>query len=140
VWYDGGLTPPRPDELGEEALSGEGGILYIGSRGKLIQETYGRNPRLLPAERHNSYGPPAERLPRVPHQAHEMNWVNAIKGTDEISCPFPFAAHLTEIMLLGIVSLRARAKLHYDAANMRVTNNADASEFLTRTYRTGYSL
>ena len=140
VWYDGGLTPPRPDELGEEALSGEGGILYIGSRGKLIQETYGRNPRLLPAERHNSYGAPAERLPRVPHQAHEMNWVNAIKGTDEISCPFPYAAHLTEIMLLGIVSLRAGAKLHYDAAHMRVTNNADANEFLTRTYRTGYSL
>lgn len=140
VWYDGGLTPPRPDELGEEKLNGEGGILYIGSTGKMIQETYGRNPRLLPAERHNQYGPPAERLPRVPHQAHEMNWVNAAKGTDQISCPFSYAAHLTEIMLLGVVSLRAGAKLHYDGGSMRVTNNADANELLTRTYRAGYSL
>ena len=78
--------------------------------------------------------------PAVPHQAHEMNWVNAIKGKDQISCPFSYAAHLTEIMLLGIVSLRAKAKLHYDGANRRVTNNAAANEFLTRTYRQGYSL
>ena len=44
---------------------------------------------------------------RVPHQSHEMNWVNAIKGKDEISCPFSYAAHLTEIMLLGVAALRA---------------------------------
>jgi len=140
MWYDGGLTPPRPEELGEERLSGEGGILYIGSKGKMLQNTYGARPRLLPVERHNSYGPPRERLPRVPHQAHEMNWVNAIKGTDEISCPFSYAAHLTEIMLLGVASLRANAKLHYDGASMRVTNNNAANDFLTRTYRAGYSL
>ena len=48
--------------------------------------------------------------------------------------------HLTEIMLLGIASLRADAKLHYDGANMRVTNNAAANQFLTREYRKGYSL
>ena len=45
---------------------------------------------------------PPERMPRVPNQSHEMNWVNAIKGTDTISCPFSYAAHLTEIMLLGV--------------------------------------
>jgi hypothetical protein len=140
TWYDGGLTPSRPEELGDERLSGEGGVLYVGTRGKMLQNTYGANPRLLPADRHNSYGPPAEKLARVPHQSHEMNWVNAIKGRDEISCPFSYAAHLTEIMLLGIVSLRANAKLHYDPAAMRVTNNAEANQFLTREYREGYSL
>jgi predicted dehydrogenase len=140
MWYDGGLTPPRPEELGDERLSGEGGVLYVGTKGKLLQNTYGARPRLLPAERHNSDGPPPEVLRRIPHQSHEMNWVNAIKGKDEISSPFSYAAHLTEIMLLGIVALRANAKLEYDGANMRVTNNADANEFLTRTYREGYSL
>ena len=69
-----------------------------------------------------------------------MNWVNAIKGTDTISSPFSFAAALTEVMLLGIVSLRANSKIHYDAANMRVTNNDAANQFLTRQYRAGYSL
>jgi predicted dehydrogenase len=140
VWYDGGLTPPRPEEMGEERLNGEGGILYVGTKGKMLQNTYGQRPRLLPLEKHNDYGAPREKMPRVPHQAHEMNWVNAIKGTDEISCPFSYAAHLTEIMLLGVVSLRANAKLHYDAENMKITNNPKANEFLTRTYRQGYSL
>jgi predicted dehydrogenase len=140
VWYDGGLTPPRPEEMGEERLNGEGGILYVGSKGKMLQNTYGQRPRLLPLEKHNDYGAPKERMTRVPNQAHEMNWVNAIKGKDEISCPFSYAAHLTEIMLLGVVSLRANARLHYDAENMRITNNPKANEFLTRTYRQGYSL
>jgi len=43
-------------------------------------------------------------------------------------------------MLLGIAALRANSKLHYDGANMRVTNNQAANEFLTREYRKGYSL
>jgi predicted dehydrogenase len=140
VWYDGGLTPPKPDEIGDDALEGEGGVLYIGTKGKMLQNTYGARPRLLPMEMHNSYGPPPEKIARVPHQSHEMNWVNAIKGTDTISSPFSFAAALTEVMLLGIVSLRANSKIHYDAANMRVTNNEAANQFLTRQYRAGYSL
>jgi predicted dehydrogenase len=141
TWYDGGLTPPKPEEMGEERLNGEGGILYVGSKGKMLQDTYGLRPRLLPMDRHNSYGAPKEKLARVPHdQEHEMNWINAIKGKDQISCPFEYAAHLNEIMLLGVVSLRAGTKIYYDAANMRVTNNAAANEFLTRTYRAGYSL
>jgi hypothetical protein len=44
------------------------------------------------------------------------------------------------VMLLGIVSLRANSKIHYDAANMRVTNNDAANQFLTRQYRAGYKL
>jgi predicted dehydrogenase len=39
TWYDGGLTPPKPVEVGDEALNGEGGILYIGSKGKMLQDT-----------------------------------------------------------------------------------------------------
>ena len=54
TWYDGGLTPPKPAEIGDENLNGEGGILYIGSKGKMMQETYGMNPRLLPDSRHAS--------------------------------------------------------------------------------------
>jgi hypothetical protein len=141
TWYDGGLLPPRPDELGEEPLNPTGGVLLIGTEGKLLQDTYGASPRLLPAERHNAYGPPPETVVRVPHQHHEMNWVNAIKGTDEISCPFSFATILTEIMLLGIVSLRAdNAKLHYDPQAMRVTNYDDANQYLSRDYRAGFTL
>jgi Oxidoreductase family, NAD-binding Rossmann fold/Oxidoreductase family, C-terminal alpha/beta domain len=140
TWYDGGLMPPEPDELGDESLIPGGGVLYVGSKGKMLQNTYGQRPRLLPVERHNEYGAPKEQLARVPHESHELNWVNAIRGTDEISCPFSYAAHLTEIMLLGVVSLRAKSKLQYDGANMRVTNPTDANQFLTRDYKHGFAL
>jgi predicted dehydrogenase len=140
TWYDGGFMPARPEELGEEKLDATGGVLYIGSKGKMIQETYGAKPRLLPADKHNAYGAPKEVLPRIPHQSHEMNWANAIRGTDQISCPFSYGAHLNEIMLLGIVSLRAGTKLHYDGESMRVTNNAAGNDYLTRQYRSGWKL
>jgi hypothetical protein len=69
-----------------------------------------------------------------------MNWVNAIRGTDTVSCPFSYAAHLTEIMLLGIAALRANAKLHYDGEAMRITNYPAANDLLTREYRKGFEL
>ena len=138
TWYDGGLMPPDPPELEGRRLNAGGGVLYVGTKGKLLHDS--GMARLLPAARHNAYGPPKERLPRVPHEHHEMNWINAIRGRDQISSDFTYGAHLTEIMLLGVVSLRARSRLHYDAAKMTVTNNAEANQFLTRDYRKGYSL
>jgi hypothetical protein len=140
TWYDGGFMPPRPFEMGDVKLEAGGGVLYVGSKGKMLQDNTGSRPRLLPVELHNSTGAPPERMPRVPNQAHEMNWVNAIRGTDTISCPFSYASHLTEIMLLGVAALRAGTRLMYDGANMRVTNNAAANSFFTRDYRKGFEL
>ena len=62
TWYDGGLMPPKPEEIGEEKLNAEGGVLYIGSKGKMLQDTYGLNPRLLPKSLHDSYGTPKPKL------------------------------------------------------------------------------
>ena len=69
-----------------------------------------------------------------------MNWSNACKGKGEASTPFEYAAKLTEVMLLGVVALRAGTKIHYDAANMRVTNSREANDLLKREYRRGWSL
>ena len=88
TWYDGGLMPPDPEELGDDKLNTGGGILWIGSKGKLLFDS--AQPRLLPATRHNAYGPPKERLPRVPHGDHEMNWINTIKGKDQLSSGFEY--------------------------------------------------
>ncbi|HET8965584.1 MAG TPA: Gfo/Idh/MocA family oxidoreductase [Candidatus Acidoferrum sp.] len=138
TWYDGGLMPPKPAELGDEELGKGGGALLIGSKGKLLHETYGLNPRLLPKSLHDSFGKPAQKLPRIPGQRHELNWVDAAKGKAEASCPFEYAAKLTEVMLLGVVALRAGRKISYDGDNMRVTNVAAANDFLKREYRKGW--
>jgi predicted dehydrogenase len=139
TWYDGGLMPPRPEELGNTPLLGEGGALLIGSKGKLLYDTYGRNSRLLPKSLQDSVGDPPQKLPRIT-VSHEQNWANAAKGKNEPSCPFEYAARLTEVMLLGVVALRAGTKIHYDAEAMRVTNPTSANEFLRRDYRRGWSL
>jgi len=139
TWYDGGLKPARPEELGEEELSQEGGALLIGSKGKLLHDTYGWRPRLLPKSLEDSFGTPPVKLPRIEGEDHEMNWVNAVKGKTEASCPFDYAAKLTETMVLGVVALRAGTKIAYDGANMRVTNFPAANTYLKREYRAGWT-
>ena len=67
-----------------------------------------------------------------------MNWVDAAKGKTQASCPFEYASRLTEVMLLGIVALRAGKKINYDGAAMRITNATPANDFLTREYRQGW--
>jgi hypothetical protein len=138
TWYDGGLMPATPAELGDAELDKGGGALLVGSKGKLLHETYGLNPRLLPNSLHQAFGKPPEKLPRIVGQRHEMNWVDAAKGKTQASCPFDYAARLTEVMLLGIVALRAGRKIDYDGANMRVTNVSGANDYLKRDYRTGW--
>ena len=151
TWYDGGLLPPRPAEFSDEMVerngrmvykeqfAGEGGVMYFGSKGKLLHDTYGYKPRLLPQSLHDSYGKPKQTLPRI-QTSHEMNWVEAAKGNAQASSPFDYAARLVEVMLLGVVSLRARTKIYYDAANMRVTNAAHANDLLRREYRSSFKL
>jgi len=140
TWYDGGLMPPKPEELGDENVNPGGGVLYVGSKGKMIQDTYGLNPRLLPASLQEGSGTPKAVLPRIPHEDHHMNWIDAIKGKEPASSPFEYATQLTEVMLLGIVSLRAKTKLQYDAQGVRVTNNMAANDFLGRDPRKGFEL
>jgi predicted dehydrogenase len=140
TWYDGGMFPPTPPEFADgEKLNGEGGAIMVGTRGKVIYNTYGLGSRLLPTSLHKSVGDPPQTLPRIT-TSHEVNWSNACKGTGQASTPFEYAAKLTEVMLLGVVALRAGTKIHYDAADMRVTNSREGNDLLKREYRGGWSL
>ncbi len=132
--------PNKPEELGEEELKKEGGALLVGSKGKLIHDTYGLKPRLLPESLHESFGKPPQKLPRIAKESHEMNWAEAAKGKVQVSCPFEYAARLTEVMLLGVVALRAGKKISYDSGEMRVTNSAQANAYLRREYRQGWAI
>ena len=140
TWYDGGMFPPTPPELGEgEKLNGEGGAIMVGTKGKVMYDTYGLRSRLLPDSLQKSVGDPPKTLPRIT-TSHETNWSNACKGIGQASTPFEYAAKLTEVMLLGVVALRAGQKIHYDGANMRITNSNAANDLLKRDYRRGFSL
>ncbi|HEX6307130.1 MAG TPA: Gfo/Idh/MocA family oxidoreductase [Longimicrobiales bacterium] len=141
-WYDGGLMPPRhplmPPEL---TLNREGGVLYIGEWGILMHETYGRNPTLLPDSLLQHAAAVPQTYPRIGDD-HETNWIRACKRETQATSPFEYAAPLTEVMLLGIVALRAGQgkRIVFDPASGRITNDDSANQYLTREYRAGWSL
>ena len=141
-WYDGGLMPPRPEHLPDDVvLDRSGGGFFVGSKGIIVYQTYGNNPTLYPASLTEQAAKIPQSVPRIT-ASHEINWANAIMGKAPPSSDLAYAAKLTETMLLGIVALRTGqgVKIDYDAANMRVTNHADANQYLQREYRAGWSL
>jgi hypothetical protein len=142
TWYDGGLQPPRPDLLPDSVdLNREGGVIMIGDKGILLQETYGNNPRMWPESLMEKTKSVPKTLPRI-DVSHEYNWAAACKGQGKASSPFEYAAQLTETMLLGIVALRAGQgkKILYDGAASNVTNVASVNQYLTREYRSGWAV
>ncbi|HEX4877734.1 MAG TPA: Gfo/Idh/MocA family oxidoreductase [Chitinophagaceae bacterium] len=160
-WYDGGLLPERPAELLPEEPFGnwDGGVLFIGTKGKLLLDCYGDNPRLLPTRLMNEKHLPKKTLKRVP-EGHYLQWVNACiagYGNAETSSPFEYAGPFTESILLGNLAIRSwqmknpklkgwedkylgRKKLIWDAQNMKVTNFDEANVFVRRDYRDGWNL
>ena len=160
-WYDGGLLPPRPEELSPEEPFGnwDGGVLLIGTKGKLLMDCYGANPRLLPTRLMKETTLPKQTIARVP-EGHYLQWVNAcIAGYEKgvTSSPFEYAGPFTESILMGNLAIRSwmmknpnlkgwddkylgRKKLLWDAENMRITNFDEANQFVKREYREGWNL
>ncbi len=143
-WYDGGLMPPRPPFMPDDAslpMGDGGGGVFVGSRGILTYETYGNKPIVYPASVAAEAEAVPTTLPRITG-SHEGNWVAACKGEAEASSPFSYAAPLNETMLLGMVALRLGQgkKALYDASAMRFTNHDSLNAHLTREYRSGWSL
>ncbi|MEJ7693749.1 Gfo/Idh/MocA family oxidoreductase [Daejeonella sp.] len=163
-WMDGGIQPDRPVELGPEERFGDGGngVLFIGSKGKLLCDAYGRNPRLLPLSKMDDLNVP-ETLARVPGQevGHYTQWVDASiagYGKMELSSDFSISGPLTEALLVGNLAIRAydiqvsvanstnfqypgrNRKFLWDSDNMKVTNFDLANQFVKREYREGWKV
>jgi len=139
TWYDGGLKPPRPDEMDQDEQMGTSGTLFIGDKDKMLGH------RLIPESRRIEYGKPPQMLPRSP--GHFVEWIEACKGGKAPGSNFDHAGPLTEVVLLGNVALRpeirdklTRTKLQWDGKKMMFTNMPEANEFLRRDYRQGWTL
>ncbi len=143
TWYDGGILPPTPPGFPADLrMSPDGGVLFVGTKGMLMHETYGEKPQLIGEGLEEKAKKIPMSLPRIAGglQAHEMNWIRAIRGEEKVSCPFEYGVRLNETMILGIVALKADQAIEWDGAAGRVTNVADANQYLTRTYRKGWEL
>jgi predicted dehydrogenase len=145
TWYDGGLKPPRPEELEEDRpLRAEGeeieeGLLFVGDRGKILCSFNGGNPRLIPEAKMKAYKQPPKTLPRSP--GNEREWLDACKGSkDKPGGNFEFSGRVTETLLLGNVAIRAGQKLNWDRSNLKVTNSDLAQKFVRPERRSGWEL
>jgi predicted dehydrogenase len=143
-WYDGGLKPPRPDELEEgrtlthEDEEGEG-LLFVGDRGKILCGFNGSDPKLIPQSKMESYKQPAKTLPRSP--GNEREWLNACKGDKtKPRANFEFTGMVTETLLLGNVATMTGERLHWDRAALTATGSAAAQKLVKPDRRKGWEL
>ncbi len=147
TWYDGGMMPERPVELADGLRMGDsdGGVLFIGEKGKLMCGCYGKSPRLLPDALMKAYKQnlPPKTIPRIPGGlgGHEQDWVRACKGGQPASSNFDYSGPLTETVVMGNLAIRNAGKvLQWDGENMKVTNVEDANKYVRREYRKGWEL
>ena len=165
-WMDGGIQPTRPEELGpnEEMGDGGNGVIFLGTKGKMMAGTYGVNPQLLPTSKTKETKVP-QTVARVKdgEDGHYVAWVEAaIAGygsekAKNLSSHFDIAGPLTESVLMGNLAIRSYdirkpkgkddfdypgrfIKLLWDGPNMKITNFDEANQFVKRNYRDGWSL
>jgi predicted dehydrogenase len=134
TWWDGGLKPPRPEELEPGRKFAENDwLLIVGDKGKMLGH------RLIPESRAKEFGKPPRILPRSP--GHYKEWIAACKGGPAAGSNFiDHAAHLAEVVLLGNIALRTKDRLYWDAAKLAFTNHDEANRLVNPPYRAGWKL
>jgi len=115
-WMDGGFMPPRPEELEPTDMfladaEGGGGMIFVGTKGKMMAGCYASRARLLPVSRMDEVVNLPQKYARVPggQEGHYAQWVDACLagyGKMETSSPFEKAALVTENMLVANLAIR----------------------------------
>ncbi|MBG0859989.1 MAG: Gfo/Idh/MocA family oxidoreductase [Bacteroidales bacterium] len=139
TWYDGGIRPFNIPELEEGMQMGTGGTLFVGDKGKILDD------KILPAALRNSYKPPTPYIPSSP--GHEEEWILACKGGEPAGSNFDWAGPLTETVLLGNIALRRALKeklstqiLKFDPEKFSFPDMPEADQYLHCEYRQGWNL
>ncbi|HOM40265.1 MAG TPA: Gfo/Idh/MocA family oxidoreductase [Bacteroidales bacterium] len=133
TWYDGGLQPMKPAgwPAGKNMNDGGGGVIFHGTKDKLICGCYGRNPWLLSGRVPNA--PKTERrIEKATSGGHEMDWVRACKESPESRVPtksdFAEAGPFNEMVVMGVLAVRLQGlnkELEWDGEKMEFTNISD---------------
>ena len=80
-------------------------------------------------------------LAREAGQNHYLQFVEACRGNGTTSAPFSYSGPLTESVLLGCLATRfPKTTLQWDAAQLKVTNEEKANQFVRKTYRKGWEV
>jgi len=141
IWYDGGMRPPTPPELeiDNKELPIEG-LMFTGSKGKILAGFMLEDPRLIPERRMRKH--PVAPVPQQGQQGGAApgmrQWIAAVRGGPQPPSSFLNAGPISEAVNLYSVALRTGKKLLYDSESRRITNVAEANKYLSREYRKGW--
>ncbi len=137
-WWDGGRRPEALANLKRadgSPVSWGDGHLFIGTEGMLLSD-YGRYV-LFPEEKFSDFSPPEAWIPRS--RGHHAEFLHAARTGAPTLCNFPYAAQLTENVLLGTVAYRAGRPLEWNGRTGRTDDDA-ANELLSEAYREGWAI
>lgn len=138
TWYDGGLRPPTPEGWPQGQEFPGRGSLFLGDRGAMVCPGLGGRPFLLPEDRNASYQPPPKSIPRS--KGHHRDWIDACKGGPPASSHFEYGARLTELLLLGILSLRTGKVIDWDPVQLKAASVPEADAILREPCRPGWEI
>lgn len=137
IWYEGGIQPPRPEELKDGEEMPANGTLFIGDKGKIL------NDQVIPESKIKDAELVPKTLPRPQYPKGDIvvqEWITACKGGQPASCNFDIGGELTEVALLGNIATRTGKKIYWDPENLLIPNNEKANSYLRESYRKGWSL
>ncbi len=137
TWYDGGIMPERIPELAEGELMGDwsGGVVFEGSKGKIMCGCYGEKPRLWVNGKEVTKDYVAPKAIKRVKLSHEMDWIRAAKESKdsrvETSSNFNYSGPLNEMVVMGNLAVRLQGlkrELLWDGDAMKITNINDKDE------------
>ena len=145
---------------------GANGVYLHGSKGLMVIGMYGNNPKIYlnSGEQVNMPSPEKDAPKGLPEWGHQVLWTEACKAGfnskqhKELTSSFDYSGPLTETVLMGNLAIRSymlrrevknaagrngldyygRKKLLWDGASMKITNLAEANQFVSRDYREGW--
>ena len=130
IWYDGGLQPAKPAgwPAGKNMNDGGGGVIFHGTKDKLICGCYGKDPWLLSGRK--PVVPKTERrVEKAMEGGHEMDWVRACKESPETrvksKSDFSEAGPFNEMVVMGVLAVRLQGlnkELEWNGEKMEFTN------------------
>jgi hypothetical protein len=142
IWYDGGMRPPTPPELeiDNKELPIEG-MMFVGSKGKILAGFLIEDPQLIPERRmrkHPAAPAPVRQQGQGGASPGMRQWIAAVRGGPQSPSSFLNAGPISEAVNLYAVALRTGKKLLYDSGSRKITNVAEANKYLFREYRKGW--
>ena len=151
-WHDGikdgqPNKPERDARIPKEDFDlNTNGMMFIGSDGVIMADTYCNRPRVYPESRDDEVreatasGKIKKTEPRSPHPNNpQLEWASCIVSGGKTSSGFDYSAPLSEFVQLGNLAIRSGQTIQWDAANMKVTNVEAANRFVKRpAYRPGW--